>query len=95
MGIGIASGLCVAGCMGSQNRLNYTVPGERVNLASRLCSAAVSGEILIDQTTADRLSDPLTGEPQGQRLFKGFDRPIETFGLKGTTVAETRDLQQL
>ena len=42
MGIGVATGEVVAGCMGSLDRLNYTVLGERVNLASRLCSAAAS-----------------------------------------------------
>ena len=38
VGIGVASGQALAGRMGSVDRLNYTVLGERVNLASRLCS---------------------------------------------------------
>jgi class 3 adenylate cyclase len=47
IGVGIATGEMVAGCMGSNDRLNYTVLGERVNLASRLCSKAGPGEVLI------------------------------------------------
>jgi class 3 adenylate cyclase len=40
VGIGLATGEVLAGCMGSTARLNYTVLGERVNLASRLCDEA-------------------------------------------------------
>ena len=54
IGIGIASGEVVAGCLGDKSRAEYTVVGERVNLAARLCSSAVAGEILVDQTTQSR-----------------------------------------
>ena len=43
LGIGLNTGEAVAGNMGSRERLNYTVLGETVNLASRLCSAARPG----------------------------------------------------
>lgn len=46
IGIGVASGQMVAGCMGSIDRLNYTVVGEPVNLAARLCSKAAPGTVL-------------------------------------------------
>ena len=48
VGIGVASGTVVAGCLGSADRLNYTVLGERVNLAARLCAQAGQMEVLID-----------------------------------------------
>jgi class 3 adenylate cyclase len=49
--VGIASGPMVAGCVGSTDRLSYTVLGARVNLAARLCGAARSGAILLDEDT--------------------------------------------
>lgn len=83
IGIGVASGPAVAGCMGSTNRLNYTVLGERVNLAARLCSAAGPGEVLIDPATAERLDRRAAGELLEEKRFKGFRRAVRPFRLKG------------
>ncbi|NIP59467.1 MAG: adenylate/guanylate cyclase domain-containing protein, partial [Gemmatimonadetes bacterium] len=52
VGVGVNAGEVVAGNMGSRDRLNYTVLGQTVNIASRLCSAAAPGEVL---TTAGTL----------------------------------------
>ena len=81
IGIGIASGPAVAGCMGSQNRLNYTVLGERVNLASRLCAAAPVGEILLDAATTELLGNAFSGELLPEQSFKGISRPVRPFRL--------------
>lgn len=81
VGIGIATGTMVAGCMGSADRLNYTVLGERVNLASRLCDRAKAGEILVDENTHSRLEGVLPSTPTGEIQLKGFATPVPAFRL--------------
>ncbi len=53
-----------------------------MNLASRLCSSAVDGQVIIDDATAAALGDALPVEPLGGRLIKGFAEPIAIFALK-------------
>jgi class 3 adenylate cyclase len=76
IGIGIASGRMVAGCIGSETRSDYVVVGERVNLAARLCSAAAAGEILIDEETRIRAGATLCSDPLEPLVLKGFSQPV-------------------
>jgi class 3 adenylate cyclase len=82
VGIGLA-GEVVAGCMGSTARLNYTVLGERVNLASCLCDEAAPGQVLIDQGTIERLKELIETEPAGSMSLKGFAAPVQVYKLCG------------
>jgi class 3 adenylate cyclase len=79
MGIGIASGEAVAGCMGSRNRMNYTVLGDKVNLAARLCSAAGAGQVVIDRETLSNLTETILFEERERQKFKGFAEEIVTY----------------
>jgi class 3 adenylate cyclase len=81
IGIGVATGEVLAGCMGSDDRLNYTVLGERVNLASRLCSKAGSSELLIDATTYAQLPEGFTVEATEPLPLKGFSLPTPAYRL--------------
>ena len=81
-GIGIAWGEVVAGLMGSRERMNYTVLGERVNLAARLCSAAGAGEVVVDRATVDASGDPGRFEIRGEMPMKGFKASVEVWALK-------------
>ena len=81
IGIGIASGQVLAGNMGSADRSNYTVLGERVNLAARLCSVAARGEIVLGPATREQLGDFITVEQMDPLQLKGFSDSVVAFKL--------------
>jgi class 3 adenylate cyclase len=81
VGIGLARGQVVAGCMGSATRLNYTVLGERVNLASRLCSAALAGEVLADEAVAAAVAGQVGVAAREPMRLKGFASPVAVYAL--------------
>jgi adenylate cyclase len=85
--IGLNTGKVAAGNIGSQNLIQYATIGDTTNVASRICSAANAGEILISQTTFDQLSDGFADE--GDRTLpiekippvrvKGKDQPLQLY----------------
>lgn len=90
VGIGIASGEAVAGNMGSRDRLNYTVLGATVNLASRLTSAAGAGEILISEATRSSAGVACRSTPRGAVTLKGFSTPMDVYEVDGIDRSVTR-----
>jgi class 3 adenylate cyclase len=82
IGVGINSGVAVAGNMGSPNRLNYTVVGDTVNLASRLAGQARAGEILIGGGTLRLAGEGVDAPPLGGRSLKGFSSEVEVYSLQ-------------
>jgi class 3 adenylate cyclase len=79
VGVGVASGFVTVGVIGAASRLEYTAVGSPVNLASRLCSEARDGEILIDQPTAEAVGAAAAAYAlaPGQPLaLKGFAQPV-------------------
>jgi len=77
--MGIASGFCTVGNFGCQQRMDYTVIGGQVNLASRLESSAQPGRILISNETWSLIKDEIYCTKQGEIRVKGFDRPIPVY----------------
>ena len=81
IGIGIATGLMIAGYMGSTQAMSYTVIGDTVNLGARLCSAAQPGEILINGEAWRRINnnDNIDTISLPPIMVKGKRDPVEVY----------------
>ncbi|MBI4774279.1 MAG: HAMP domain-containing protein [Deltaproteobacteria bacterium] len=79
VGMGATLGQVVAGNVGSQTRMEYTVMGDTVNVASRLTQMAKPGDILISSTLYQRASSMIRTEEVGEIHVKGREKPVMVY----------------
>jgi adenylate cyclase len=87
-GIGINTGIALAGNVGSVGRSEYTVIGDSVNTASRICSSTAGGEVWIGAETYNQTKDYIETEKLEPQSFKGKAAPITVYrvtALRPTT----------
>jgi len=78
-GIGINTGEAMCGKVGAQDRMEYTLIGEEVNLASRICGKAAPRQVLVTKQTWDQVSSQVKGRELEPVQVKGLSYPIKVY----------------
>ncbi len=81
--MGITTGFCTVGNFGSENRMDYTILGRTVNLASRLETTAETDEIQIGHETYLLVRDDFECQEKEPLTPKGLDYPIQVYRVTG------------
>jgi class 3 adenylate cyclase len=76
MGIGINTGPVVVGNLGSEARTKYGIVGAVVNIASRIESNTVGGQVLVGEATYAQVGAQVTAQPPMTVMMKGLKRPL-------------------
>ena len=79
VGAGINKGLVVSGNIGSRDLMDYTVIGDTVNVASRLCAAAGPGEIMVSESVYKTIQESFSSKKLSPIKVKGKERKVPVF----------------
>ena len=76
MGIGINTGSVIVGNIGSEIRMKYGIVGATVNIASRIESNTIGGQVLIGEATYRLVKELVTSDPPRTIMMKGLNKPL-------------------
>ena len=88
IGIGINTGEVFTGYIGSPERLDYSVIGDHVNIAARLCSVAGPGQVIIGQQTYEAIEDIIDVRSAGTPTLKGKSKLVKAYEVLGFKASE-------
>ncbi len=95
MGIGINSGQVVAGNVGSAMRTKYAVVGSAVNMAARVESFTIGGQVLATASTLGLIDADLKVAGEFSTTFKGIREPVAMYDIAGIAGEYNLYLQEL
>ncbi|MBD3259140.1 CHASE2 domain-containing protein [Candidatus Woesearchaeota archaeon] len=79
VGIGLNTGPAVIGNIGSQKRVDYTAIGDTVNTASRMCSLAGRGELIVTENTYELIKDRVKAKKLEPVKVKGKEKQLQVY----------------
>jgi len=94
IGIGLNSGEVIMGNIGSEDHMDYTVIGDTINVASRLCGIARPGQIVISNTIAKEIGGLSQLRKLEPVMLKGKDKPMEVHEVVEVKGATRREMRQ-
>ena len=83
MGVGVNTGEAIVGNIGSNLKMDYTVIGDMVNTASRICGAADSGQVLISEETFREAQKSVKTVKLDPISVKNKSKKLQIYEVKG------------
>ena len=83
LGVGVNTGEVIAGYMGSPMRMEFTVVGDQVNIARRLCDVASPGQVVVGAATYEKVKEKVEAISVGAILLEGKAIPVQAYDICG------------